>query len=175
MFVLFDEFLFKSQKHFHDQGDYFCPDFILFFQAFLQLLGQNTQTCCNGVKHNNDKRKAMNALNPDCQKRPLKMTGNEIKCLSHFQLCSKIFLAIRHNYQVSELCRGLHAWCLVVPATVTFQTIQQIFQLQNDQSFIQSSGSMEKHGCDSDFSFLKNVNCGHLKKPNLPKYPRKVP
>lgn len=117
----------------------------------------------------------MNALNPDCQKRPLKMTGNEIKCLSHFQLCSKIFLAIRHNYQVSELCRGLHARCLVVPATVTFQTIQQIFQLQNDQSFIQSSGSMKKHGCDSDFSFLKNVNCGHLKKPNLPKYPPQSP
>lgn len=34
---------------------------------------------------------------------------------------------------------------------------------------------MEKHGRDSDFSFLKNVNRGHLKKPNLPKYPPKVP
>lgn len=33
---------------------------------------------------------------------------------------------------------------------------------------------MEKHGCYSDFfSFLKNVNCGHSKKPNLLKYPPK--
>lgn len=121
--ILFTEFVFKSQKFSVIKEMTFAQ--ILAFRVFLQLLGQNPQTCYNNVKINN-KRKAMNALKTDCQKKPLKITSNEIKCISHFKLWSKFFLAIRYDYHVSELCWRLHALCIVVPATILFQTIQQV-------------------------------------------------
>lgn len=83
----------------------------------------------------------------------------------------KICPATRHDYHVPQLCCHLHARCAVVPAAVTFQMSQRVFYLRNYQPLIQLSGSLEKHGCDGDFYFLKNVNGGHLKKLNLPKYP----
>lgn len=41
-------------------------------------------------------------------------------------------------------------------------SIPNDFQLRNDKSLIESSGSLEQH--EYDFYFLKNVNCGHSKK-----------
>lgn len=57
-------------------------------------------------------------------------------------------------------------WALVFACSVSQHpsnhSIPNDFQLRNDKSLIESSGSLEQH--EYDFYFLKNVNCGHSKK-----------
>lgn len=64
------------------------------------------------------------------RKRPLKITSNEIKCISHFKPWSKDFSSHQMQSRVSELYCHLHAQCLVAPTTVLFQQLSKSFNFK---------------------------------------------